>query len=364
MDGHKPRLAMDAFDLKKGGNDIRMIRHSYKTEQSVHKQSKQNDCNGTIQIYIPHDHDVLLGRTGIAHKHAGNQILRNITAQKKEAYRNAFYREQKKMIAEGIVKQIKTLVPAGRFLTKSKNNCSEWHEVNHEKCIAKVCQTLREQAKREDDRDISGISAAYQTRITCSNSRIKSIPDLKQEVQIGYNINVLPESNCKEAAELTIDFDKSSSAQEPKSSSSSDFIDDSSKPTVRQNSLKKRILHRRRYSENSACAQEQHLDKSMSVPTNISVDASGKKRSNQWLELEIKKTQIEDVESNYHNQVMIHISFIGKAFLANPEFSIQSRHLLENVANLGTNANDVTHLPSVIESICTRIEKLEKNNLN
>lgn len=361
MDGHKPRLAMDAFDLKKGGNDIRMIRHFYKTEQSVHKQSKQNDCNGTIQIYIPHNHDVLLGRKAIAHKHAGNQILRNIIAQKMEAYRNAFYREQKKMIAEGIVKQIKTLVPAGRFL---KNNCSEWHEVDHEKCIAKVCQTLRDQAKHEDDRDTSGISAAYQTRITCSNSRNKSIADLKQEVQIGYNINVLTESNCKEATELTIDFDKSSIVQEPKSSSSSDFIDDSSKRTVRQNSLKNRILHRRRYSENSACAQEQHLEKSMSVPTNISVDASGKKRSNQWLELEIKKTQIEDVERNYHKQVMIHISFLGKAFLANPVFSVQSRRLLENVANLGTNANDVTHLPSVIESLCTHIEKLEKNNLN
>lgn len=106
-------------------------------------------------IHKPHDHDVLTGRKVMAKKHPGNQLLIQIAEQKKDEYKNAFFRKQKKLVAQDIIQEIKNLSPPGRFLALEDKSSSAWREVDHDTSTRAVCLTLRELAKIKSNTNIA-----------------------------------------------------------------------------------------------------------------------------------------------------------------------------------------------------------------
>ena len=93
-----------------------------------------------------HPHDVLGGRGAFVNGHPGNQRLRELAAERKDAFDTASYTE-KKNLAIGVVESIRQLQPPGRFLTKDGEGV--WTELNYEKCVHKACQVMRDY-KRAD----------------------------------------------------------------------------------------------------------------------------------------------------------------------------------------------------------------------
>jgi hypothetical protein len=85
--------------------------------------------------------------------HVGNQRLRKLALERKQAFDNAKYADKRTLAAE-IVSKIKDLSPAGRFLKKldkpkeikegeappatiTTEDGTEWEELNDEACIHK-----------------------------------------------------------------------------------------------------------------------------------------------------------------------------------------------------------------------------------
>jgi len=95
-----------------------------------------------------HINDVIIGRKKLAEKQVGNQLLELLAQQKTHEYRDAFYRQQKKLVAEDIIEEIKKLNPPGRFLEPENKSRSVFYELNHDKSIAKVCLILRTLVKK------------------------------------------------------------------------------------------------------------------------------------------------------------------------------------------------------------------------
>jgi len=84
--------------------------------------------------------DCLAGRGAFVNGHPGNQRLRELAAERKEAFDNANY-SQKRVLADEIVAIIKSLDPPGRFLSKN-NPEGKWMEISQEKCVHKACQVM------------------------------------------------------------------------------------------------------------------------------------------------------------------------------------------------------------------------------
>ena len=98
----------------------------------------------------PTPNDVIIGRKATAKKQIGNQLVDQLAEQKKDAYRHAFYRQEKRLVAQDIIEEITKI--SGRFL-EAENNDSVWYyyEMDHEKIIIKVCKILRAFAKNAAD---------------------------------------------------------------------------------------------------------------------------------------------------------------------------------------------------------------------
>ena len=95
------------------------------------------------QVIIPHKHDVILGRGGLANTHAGNIRFRRLVDISKPMCVSAS-REQKHETALSIRMSLQALNPPGRFL-KRDNRQRCWTVVSDEKAITKkIKQNLRE----------------------------------------------------------------------------------------------------------------------------------------------------------------------------------------------------------------------------
>ena len=92
--------------------------------------------------------DVIIDRKKLCEKQVRNQLLELLAQQKMHEYRDAFYRQQKKLIAEDIIEEIKKLNPPGRFLELENKSTSVFYEINRDKSIAKVCIILRTLVKK------------------------------------------------------------------------------------------------------------------------------------------------------------------------------------------------------------------------
>ena len=94
----------------------------------------------------PHHNDVLCGRGGTINDHPGNKQYRKMVDNKKRVYLSARFKREKRLIATGIVEQIRNLNPPGRFLMKEGKDSSTWFDIGDVKAREKVSQALRENA--------------------------------------------------------------------------------------------------------------------------------------------------------------------------------------------------------------------------
>jgi hypothetical protein len=93
----------------------------------------------------PHAHDVLCGRGGNINSHPGNERFRTLVDKRKRVYLTARFKREKRLIASSIVSEIRTLKPAGRFLSQDKKS-GLWKDIGDEKARDKTSQALRENA--------------------------------------------------------------------------------------------------------------------------------------------------------------------------------------------------------------------------
>jgi hypothetical protein len=101
---------------------------------------------GIGPIADPNENDVLCGRGGRINSHAGNVQFRDtIHSRKKEYLAPSTKKLEKAHIAAGIVNDIRTMDPPGRFLKEDKGT-GLWFDIGDAKAIKKTGQALREDA--------------------------------------------------------------------------------------------------------------------------------------------------------------------------------------------------------------------------
>lgn len=101
---------------------------------------------GIGPIADPNVNDVLCGRGGRINSHPGNVQFRDVIHRKKKEYLAPTTKKlQKAHIAAGIVQDIRTMDPAGRFLKEEKGS-GMWYDIGDAKAIKKTGQALREDA--------------------------------------------------------------------------------------------------------------------------------------------------------------------------------------------------------------------------
>lgn len=274
--------------------------------------------NNEAPIEKPHSNDVLLVRKIIARKHRGNQNLTRIAGKKMNQYRGAFYRVEKKMIAQDIVDEIKKLNPPGRFLEAGNNNHSKWNEVDNNRCVEKACQTLRELLKLEK-KDVARESSTMH-----EDKEIAHPPDVSIEKMVEKK-----------------DFSYSC--------------------TLKQTDKSKSSLSNDCSAVSPVFMSNQDLEKDNSAPKDIFANEGDRKRHCQCHGREAsKKPKLTEERSVLPKVILLPVSLIAQSFLSKPKFSVESRHLLKSIAELGDNADGLYHLPNIIASLCSRIEKLEE----
>jgi len=100
---------------------------------------------GIGPITDPNENDVLCGRGGRINSHAGNVQFRDIIHSKKKEYLAPSTKKLKKAhIAAGIVNNIRTMDPPGRFL-KEDRGTGMWFDIGDADAIKKTGQAIREQ---------------------------------------------------------------------------------------------------------------------------------------------------------------------------------------------------------------------------
>lgn len=110
---------------------------------------------GIGPIQEPNENDVLCGRGGRINAHKGNVQFREVVnGHKKQYLAKTTKKLEKAHIAAGLVQQIRSMNPPGRFL-KEDGVTGLWFDIGDAKAIKKAGQALREDAPeiREDDSD-------------------------------------------------------------------------------------------------------------------------------------------------------------------------------------------------------------------
>lgn len=121
-----------------------MMEHEM-TDVSSHNIVQGKFDEGTKGILTPNETDVLCGRGGTINTHPGNATFRKLVETSKRIYLTARFKREKRLIAEGILNDIKGQNPPGRFLLKKDDT---WYEIPSEKARDKTSQALREGAPK------------------------------------------------------------------------------------------------------------------------------------------------------------------------------------------------------------------------
>lgn len=93
----------------------------------------------------PNDNDVLCGRGGSINSHPGNERFRQLVEKRKRVYLTARFKREKRLIANSILSEIRSIDPPGRFLSRDPVTGS-WYDIGDEKARDKTSQALRENA--------------------------------------------------------------------------------------------------------------------------------------------------------------------------------------------------------------------------
>lgn len=103
-----------------------------------------------INITVPHAHDVLCGRGAGITKHEGNKRWRELIRINRERY-TALPRNQRPIVAESIVKTVRSLTPPGRFLSKDAAT-QLWYDIGDDRAVEKTAQAMRDSKKNNKDK--------------------------------------------------------------------------------------------------------------------------------------------------------------------------------------------------------------------
>jgi hypothetical protein len=165
---------------KKSGRNLtessnEMVDHEM-TDVSINETIATDAGIGEKGIRTPNKTDVLCGRGGNINTHPGNGTFRTLVEKNKRLYLTSRFKREKRVIAEGILHEIKRQSPPGRFLLKKDD---VWVEISHEKARDKTSQALREggpkireemkveadaRAKEEPRTPMLGYSSSYDER--------------------------------------------------------------------------------------------------------------------------------------------------------------------------------------------------------
>ena len=109
--------------------------------------SGSKDDESPILTFVkePHDNDVLCGRGGSINSQTGNERFRQLVEKRKRVYLTARFKREKRLIANSILSEIRSIEPAGRFLSRDPVTGS-WYDIGDEKARDKTSQALRENA--------------------------------------------------------------------------------------------------------------------------------------------------------------------------------------------------------------------------
>ncbi|CAB9515942.1 Transcriptional regulator [Seminavis robusta] len=107
-------------------------------------------AQGAESSIEPRDNDVLFGRGDTINRHPGNKKFRELVDSHKRVYLASRFKQEKRMIADGIVAAIAELDPPGRFLAKNAST-GLWNAVDHGRAREKTLQALREKARSARD---------------------------------------------------------------------------------------------------------------------------------------------------------------------------------------------------------------------
>ena len=97
----------------------------------------------------PHHNDVLCGSGETIDDHPGNKEYRKMVDNKTKIYLRARFKRGKRLVATGIVEQIRNLNPPGRFLMKEGKNSRIWFDIGDVEAREKVSLALQENALAE-----------------------------------------------------------------------------------------------------------------------------------------------------------------------------------------------------------------------
>lgn len=109
--------------------------------------SGSKDDESPILAFVkePNENDVLCGRGGSINSHPGNERFRQLVEKRKRVYLTARFKREKRLIANSILSEIRSIDPPGRFLSRDPNTGS-WYDIGDEKARDKTSQALRENA--------------------------------------------------------------------------------------------------------------------------------------------------------------------------------------------------------------------------
>lgn len=96
----------------------------------------------SIAMVEPHGNDILMGRGGKNNQHIGNEKLRGLARLQSEHYRMAS-KKGKSNISRELVRQVRLMVPPGRFLKKNTIT-GDWEDVGDDVAREKASQVLRD----------------------------------------------------------------------------------------------------------------------------------------------------------------------------------------------------------------------------
>ena len=134
-------------------------------------------------ISEPHAHDVLCGRGAGITKHAGNRRWRELIGRNRQRY-TALPRNQRPIIAETIVKAVRSLNPPGRFLAKDAAT-QLWYDIGDERATEKTAQAMRDSKK--NGKDSTSSTPAVSPAVSPSSS-----PKPKKAIAIASNVSCSP----------------------------------------------------------------------------------------------------------------------------------------------------------------------------
>ena len=121
----------------------------------------------------PHPNDVLCGRGGMTNQHVGNAHWRSLVAANRRLYIK-LPKKQKMLVAESIVKAVRSQDPPGRFL-KLDHQTKVWTDIGDRKAAAKTSQALREGAPKLRGKMIAEETASIASSLPYSESDAASV---------------------------------------------------------------------------------------------------------------------------------------------------------------------------------------------